>query len=349
MCPLLRLAHGAPYFVRERSSEVIFTLGVLSIGSHQMPTLWGIFPKATVFVIAFTQRLYNIFLFLSRVFEKIKARIKIDLKKQLYCATIIPDQGKGGICQMKIEKYGIAAVEYEVTDSTNERAKAYATGEWRGEPTLFIAEEQTKGRGRYSRKFHSKSGAGVYLSLLFKPESGINDTTSIIALAAISMINAINEEASADVKIKWVNDLILGCRKLGGILIEGAIDPLTKTYSYLIAGIGVNLYKTDFDKEIEDIATSLEGECGIKIDKTRLVRSFVRHFLEGISSPDSEELFDAYKNRLITVGKTVTVRTVTEEYGATAIGLNRDYSLSVKTDCGEEKRIYTGEVSVKAN
>lgn len=249
---------------------------------------------------------------------------------------------------MNKEKYGIAAVEYEITDSTNERAKVYATGEWDGEPTLFIAEEQTKGRGRYSRKFHSKSGKGAYLSLLFKPKSGINDTTSIIALAAISMIRAITEQVSADVKIKWVNDLILGDRKLGGILIEGAIDPLTRSYNYLIAGIGVNLYKTDFDKEIENIATSLERECSMKIDKTRLVRSFVKHFLEEIKSPDSDELFIAYRERLITVGKAVTVKTVTEEYEATALCLNRDYSLSVITEGGEEKRIYTGEVSVKA-
>ena len=181
-----------------------------------------------------------------------------------------------------------------------------------------------------------------------KPKSGINDTTSIIALAAISMIRAITEQVSADVKIKWVNDLILGDRKLGGNLIEGAIDPLTRSYNYLIAGIGVNLYKTDFDKEIENIATSLERECSMKIDKTRLVRSFVKHFLEEIKSPDSDELFIAYRERLITVGKAVTVKTVTEEYEATALCLNRDYSLSVITEGGEEKRIYTGEVSVKA-
>ncbi len=250
---------------------------------------------------------------------------------------------------MNSEKYGITAVEYEITDSTNERAKAHALGEWRSEPTLFIAEEQTKGRGRYSRKFHSKSGAGAYLSLLFKPESGITDTTSIIALAAVSMIKAINEQVTTDIKIKWVNDLILGGKKLGGILIEGAIDPLTRSYSYLIAGIGVNLYKTDFDKEIESIATSLEGECSKKIEKTQLVRSFVKHFLDGIKSPDSEELFETYKDRLITVGKAATVKTVTEEYEAIATNLNRDYSLSVITDRGEERRIYTGEVSVKVN
>ena len=255
--------------------------------------------------------------------------------------------GKEAFDLMNIEKYGIIAVEYDVTDSTNERAKVHARDSWTGEPLLFIADEQTKGRGRYSRKFYSKRGQGVYLSLLFRPNIDINDTTSITALSAVSMIKAISEQVNADVKIKWVNDLILGSRKLGGILIEGAINPETKIYDYLIAGIGVNLYSEEFDEEIQSIATSLEDETGTKIDKTTLVKSFVRHFIEGIRFPDSEELFAEYSARLVTTGKAVTVKTVTEEYDATAISLNRDYSITVITPGGEEKRIYTGEVSVK--
>ena len=249
---------------------------------------------------------------------------------------------------MNNEKYGISAVEYEITDSTNEQAKLYAGDGWSGEPTIFIAEEQTKGRGRYSRKFHSKKGAGVYLSLLFKPKTDISNTISITALSAISMIHAIREQILADVNIKWVNDLVLNEKKLGGILIEGSINPETRSYDYLIAGIGVNLYKTELDPEIESIATDLESGTGAKIDKIALIRSFVSHFIQGISSPDSDELFEKYSSLLITPGKRVTVKTVTDEYDATALCLNRDYSLSVITDSGEEKRIYTGEASVKS-
>lgn len=248
---------------------------------------------------------------------------------------------------MNEEKYGISVVEYEVTDSTNERAKVHSAESWSGEPTLFIAEEQTNGRGRYSRKFYSKRGTGVYLSLLFKPNSDINNATAITALSAISMIKAIQEQINADIKIKWVNDLILGGRKLGGILIEGSINPETRAYDYLIAGIGVNLYSTELDEEIQSIATSLEDETGVKINKATLVKSFARHFLEGIRSPDSEELFTEYSARLITAKKAVTVKTVAEEYDATALSLNRDYSLTIITQSGEEKRIFTGEVSIK--
>ena len=245
------------------------------------------------------------------------------------------------------EKYGISAVEYEVTDSTNEQAKLYARSNDINEPILFIAEEQTKGRGRYSRKFYSKKGTGVYLSLLFKPNFTAINTTSVIALSAISMINAINEQTEADIKIKWVNDLILGERKLGGILIEGAINSQSKRYDYLIAGIGVNLYAARRDEEIANIATSLEEQCGKRIDKEALVKSFVKHFLDGLNNLDNEDLFADYKSRLITLNKRVSVKTVTEEYEAFATDLNRDYSLLITTPTGEQKRIFTGEVSVK--
>ena len=206
----------------------------------------------------------------------------------------------------KGNKFGISSFEYELTDSTNEQAKIYAkSGSWSGEPFIFIANEQTKGRGRYSRKFYSKSGAGAYLSLLFKPNSDIKDTTAVTALSAISMIKAIESLSTAEVQIKWVNDLILGEKKLGGILIEGSVNPESGEYDYLIAGIGVNLYKTELDAEIKSIATSLEAQTGEKVDKDALICGFVRHFLEGLADLDSNTLFEDYKSRLVTLGKPV--------------------------------------------
>jgi BirA family biotin operon repressor/biotin-[acetyl-CoA-carboxylase] ligase len=248
----------------------------------------------------------------------------------------------------KGNKFGIPSFEYELTDSTNEQAKIYAkSGSWQGEPTIFVANEQTKGRGRYSRRFYSKNGAGAYLSLLFKPNSDIKDTTAVIALSAISMIKSIESLSTTEVKIKWVNDLILGDKKLGGILIEGSVNPESGEYDYLIAGIGVNLYKTELDAEIKSIATSLEAQTGEKVDKDALICGFVRHFLEGLADLDSNTLFEDYKSRLVTLGKPVTVLTLTESYDATAIDLLPDYSLLVRTPKGEEKRIFTGEVSTK--
>jgi BirA family biotin operon repressor/biotin-[acetyl-CoA-carboxylase] ligase len=161
------------------------------------------------------------------------------------------------------------------------------------------------------------------------------------------MIKSIESLSTTEVKIKWVNDLILGGKKLGGILIEGSVNPENGEYDYLIAGIGVNLYKMELDAEIKSIATSLEAQTGEKVDKDALICGFVRHFLEGLADLDSNTLFEDYKSRLVTLGKPVTVLTLTESYDATAIDLLPDYSLLVRTPKGEEKRIFTGEVSTK--
>ena len=131
----------------------------------------------------------------------------------------------------KGNKFGISSFEYELTDSTNEQAKIYAkSGSWQGEPTIFVANEQTKGRGRYSRKFYSKSGAGAYLSLLFKPNSDIKDTTAVIALSAISMIKSIENLSTSEVKIKWVNDLYFSMNLSWATKVEVEYDGKLYTF-----------------------------------------------------------------------------------------------------------------------
>lgn len=243
----------------------------------------------------------------------------------------------------------IKVISYDVTDSTNERAKQYAKGGmWNGETVAFIANGQTMGRGRYTRRFYSESGAGVYLSLLFKPNSSISDTTAIVAHTANSMIKAIEEQAYVRLGIKWVNDLILGERKLGGILIEGALSADGHGYDHLIAGIGVNLYGTSLPDEISDIATTLEAHTGVKVDKDRLIERFIYHFTANLENAGSADTLELYRSRLMTVGSEVTVHTLTEQYDAKATALLPDYSLLVTLPDGTQKRIFTGEVSVRA-
>lgn len=243
----------------------------------------------------------------------------------------------------------IKVISYDITDSTNERAKQYAKGGmWSGETVAFIANGQTMGRGRYARRFYSESGAGVYLSLLFKPNSSISDTTAIVAHTANSMIKAIEEQADVRLGIKWVNDLILGGRKLGGILIEGALSADGRGYDHLIAGIGVNLYGTSLPDEISDIATTVEAHTGVKVDKDRLVERFIYHFTDDLENAGSADTLELYRSRLMTVGAEVTVHTLTEQYDARVTALLPDYSLLVTLPDGTQKRIFTGEVSIKA-
>jgi len=127
----------------------------------------------------------------------------------------------------ELNNLGISAPKillYELTDSTNERAREYAREKTDNRsPVVFIADGQTAGRGRRGRSFVSNSGAGIYISILTYPEAVGADATVATSRAAVCLARAIESLCDCDVRIKWVNDLYLGGKKLAGILTEGEV------------------------------------------------------------------------------------------------------------------------------
>ena len=141
---------------------------------------------------------------------------------------------------------------FDEIDSTNEQAKKIAKNAREG--TIVVANNQTNGKGRRGREFESKRG-GLYFSIILKPDVAIEKVPFITQLAACSIYKALNE-MGVDISIKWPNDIILNDKKICGILCEMSceIDYL----SYVVAGIGINMKKVDFEEGLEKIATSLE-------------------------------------------------------------------------------------------
>lgn len=141
------------------------------------------------------------------------------------------------------------------TDSTNDAARVLAIA---GAPTgtLVIADEQRAGRGRMGRPWFSPPGVGLWLSVVMRSvaEHAIETLPLRIAL---SVAEALDAWVDAPVRIKWPNDLLLGDRKVGGILCEGVWEGGMS--GYVVAGIGLNLLqrRDDFPAEIRDSATSL--------------------------------------------------------------------------------------------
>jgi BirA family biotin operon repressor/biotin-[acetyl-CoA-carboxylase] ligase len=125
-------------------------------------------------------------------------------------------------------------------DSTNTRARELAES-GAADGTLVVAVEQTGGRGRHGRRWHSPPG-NFYGSLILRPKAKLADTASlslVIGLAALEAVEAVAGQR-VDVTVKWPNDLLLHGRKLAGILLEGAADADGRC-SWLVAGLGVNL------------------------------------------------------------------------------------------------------------
>ncbi len=150
---------------------------------------------------------------------------------------------------------------FETVGSTNDVLKAMTEAP---EFTVVVADEQTAGRGRRSRSWHSAAGDGLYLSLLLCPQNE-KHTLSLLSLAtAISVAETIREIPVRGVDIKWPNDVLIHERKVAGILIEGSSAGTQA--SRVIVGIGVNLNAKAFPAELEETATSLFLESGRLMD-----------------------------------------------------------------------------------
>lgn len=238
-------------------------------------------------------------------------------------------------------------IDYEITDSTNTRAKEFARARGEGErrAAVFVARHQTAGRGRLGRSFHSPEGEGIYMSFLIYPDGSAQDATAMTAYAAVKACRALARFTDADVRIKWVNDLILGGRKLAGILTEGEIRP-DGALAYMVCGIGINLYKTERPDGLGAIATSIEEETGLRLDREAVILALIEEFLDGLD-PTGDGILGEYRDRSAVIGREVRVIGAGGEYEATAVGILDDYSLLVERESGVRERVFTGEISIR--
>ena len=244
----------------------------------------------------------------------------------------------------ELQDLGVPPIEihlYESTDSTNTRAKEYAraNGSKRG-AVVFIANEQTAGRGRRGRSFVSRGDAGIYISILTYPDERGADTTAATARAAVSLCRAIESLCDCRPQIKWVNDIYLGGKKLAGILTEGEMDSEGKI-AYQIVGMGINVYKNAISDEISSIATSLEDQLFIPPDRSDLAARIIYEMML-----DYGNYYSEYLSRSFVIGKSVTVLKPNESYEAKVVDINSDFSLIIERD-GKQERLFTGEISIK--
>ena len=228
-------------------------------------------------------------------------------------------------------------------DSTNNALKKLAA---QGAPdgTVLWASEQTAGRGRLGRSFLSPEG-GLYLSMLWRPDCPPEKTVSLTSCAAVALCRCLEAWPELDVSIKWPNDVLLGGRKLCGILTEGCTTP---GGFCVVMGMGVNVNTPEFPPELRDIAASLYLASGRKWDigafSARLIESLDAMYALWLKGP--EAFLEEYRARCATVGSAVTYTRGDTVYNARAVGIDGDYALIVERG-GERETIRFGEVSVR--
>lgn len=233
---------------------------------------------------------------------------------------------------------------FDTLKSTNSYAKSHDL-----QPnTLIIANQQTHGRGRFGRAFYSPHKSGIYMSLVLKPQLELNDIQLITVCAGLAVCLALESEHHVTPKIKWLNDILLGEKKLCGILTEGEIELESQSFRRLIVGIGIN---TDSDPNVPDtletIYTALNNDPTHLTDRNALIISVLKYFYELYNAlPENRNaLIEAYKLRSMILGKQITLSTSDGVY--TAHDITRDGHLVVIDALKETHVLNSGEVSVK--
>jgi BirA family transcriptional regulator, biotin operon repressor / biotin---[acetyl-CoA-carboxylase] ligase len=239
---------------------------------------------------------------------------------------------------------------FDQVDSTMTVAHRLVT-EGAPEGTLVVAEEQNAGRGRMGRKWLSPRGKGIYMSLILKPRVPVFFTPQLTLLTAVAVCRAVRKFTGLDIGIKWPNDLLIGGKKLCGILLEISGDD--ERLTYVIAGIGIsaNFLPEDYPEELRKIATSIAIEKGETISREALIQAILKDF---------EELYELYHEQgfapirllwealSVSLHKTIRVISPTGEWveGA-AEAIDDSGALNVRTPDGNMYRIFSGEVELK--
>lgn len=232
-------------------------------------------------------------------------------------------------------------------DSTNDYLKKLGN-EGCENGTVVAAREQTKGKGRLGRTWQSKKDDGIAFSVLLRPNVAPSEVSAITPLAGLAVCKAIREYTKLDCVIKWPNDIIVGRKKLVGILTEMSAE--FDAVEYVITGIGINVDHTSFPEEIAFKATSLLLETGRHIDKNEFLacvlehieNEFVKNNLELTSTALSE-----YTDLCATVGRSVTFQRGTRRISGMAVGVSEHGELKVMMSDGTICLVNSGEVTVQ--
>lgn len=236
---------------------------------------------------------------------------------------------------------------YDVTDSTNIRAKELAE---EGHPsgTLVVADCQESGRGRRGRSWDSPSGTGIFMTLLLKPEMNPNHASMLTLVAAMAVARAISKCADTEALIKWPNDIVIGGKKICGILTE--MSAQFDFINHIVIGIGINVHNEHFPEEIAETASSILLQTGIRIRRAELIEQileqFEHYYAIFMETEDLSGLVKEYNSILVNMNKSVRVLDPKEPFEGKAMGITKKGELIVDT-WESRKMVSSGEVSVR--
>ncbi len=248
--------------------------------------------------------------------------------------------------RLKGSLFGKRIYHFFKVDSTNRVALELGHA---GEPegAVILGEEQTAGRGRAGRGWHSERAVGIYVTLLLRPKLAPVQAPLLTMMAGLSAHAAIQAQTGLMVDLKWPNDLLIGGKKVGGILTEMHAEP--GQIRFVIVGIGLNVNQDKFPADLAGSATSLRVASGRPQSRlellVRLLREFERDYNDFLSEGSGAVIERFTRVSSYTQGKRVRVSNGKESFMGTTAGLGPEGLLQVKRDSGQVTTVIAGDVA----
>jgi BirA family biotin operon repressor/biotin-[acetyl-CoA-carboxylase] ligase len=239
-------------------------------------------------------------------------------------------------------------VHYREIDSTNNRARDFADRDY-PEGTLIVAEDQTAGRGRMGRRWHSPAGMGICMSIILRPKLSPGEAPLITLMTAVAVAETLSSLLQLNVRIKWPNDILVNDKKIAGILTE--MNATRDSIHYIVLGLGMNV-NTPIEilpDDISALATSVFIETGKPFKRAAIVRTFLEffeHYYQLLHSEGSEPILHRWKEFSRIVGQRIRVDAVNDTFVGKVVDIDRSGVLLLEDETGKVQRIISGDVSL---
>lgn len=247
---------------------------------------------------------------------------------------------------LKTSLIGKEIIALESVGSTNDYIKENAQKLMDG--TVVTTREQTKGKGRLGRVWKNKKDDDISFSFILRPELSPMEVSAITPLCGLAVAKGLNEYFDFDAKIKWPNDIIVGNKKICGMLTEMSCE--FDRLEYLVVGIGVNVMSKAFPEEIAHKATSCVLQSNKEINKNQLLAVILKQIediLLGGNYRFNKENLEEYKAYCATLGRKVTFTRRGEIVEGVATDINNDGELVVTLPDNTTETVFSGEVTAQ--
>ena len=214
--------------------------------------------------------------------------------------------------------------------------------------TVVAARLQTAGKGRMGRVWQAKRDSSITFSVLLRPRMTPHEVGAVTPLAGLAVCKALRDYTGLDCKIKWPNDIIVGKKKLVGILTEMSAE--FDAVEYLIIGTGINVDQAVFPEEIAYKATSLLLETGRHYDKNDLLACVLQYMEQTFAENGfsfSAAAHSEYSDLCATIGRSVTFKRGSRRINGMAAGVSQNGELKVMLSDGSVCTVNSGEVTIQ--